>query len=99
VDFIPQSTVADILWCVLKPVAAMARRYGGRMVTTVHDSILLAVPRQHRDAAAIEMKQIMEQRFDCVRKGFYIPVELKVGEAGASWGELKGWEPELAAAA
>lgn len=98
VDFIPQSTVADIIWCVLKPVAAMARRYGGRLVTTVHDSILLCVPAKHRDAAAVEMKQIMEQRFECVRKGFYIPVDLKVGAPGASWGSLEGWEPERAAA-
>jgi DNA polymerase I-like protein with 3'-5' exonuclease and polymerase domains len=89
VDFIPQSTVADCIWCVLKPVADMARRYGGRLVTTVHDSILLCVPFAVREQAAAEMKQIMEQKFDCVRKGFYIPVDLKFGEAGASWGELK----------
>jgi len=94
VNFIPQSTVADIIWCVLKPVAEMARRYGGRLVTTVHDSILLCVPRKHRDAAAVEMRQIMEQRFDCVRKGFFIPVDLKVGETGASWGSLTKWEPK-----
>jgi DNA polymerase family A/3'-5' exonuclease len=89
VDFIPQSEVADIIWCVLKPVAEMARRYGGRLVTTVHDSIIICVPAAVRDAAAQEMKAIMERRFDNIRKGFYIPVDLKVGAPGASWGEMK----------
>jgi len=97
VDFIPQSTVADIIWCVLKPVAELTRKYGGRLVTTVHDSILVCVPSAVRYEVAVEMKKIMERRFDCVRKGFYIPVDLKIGEAGASWGDLKGWEPSVAA--
>jgi len=89
VDFIPQSEVADIIWCVLKPVAEMARRYGGRLVTTVHDSIIICVPAAVRDAAAQEMKALMERCFDNIRKGFYIPVDLKVGDPGASWAELQ----------
>ncbi len=97
VDFIPQSTVADILWCVLKPVAEMARSLGGRLVTTVHDSILVCVPKKNVKKAARLMKQIMEKRFDCVRKGFYIPVEVKVGAPGASWGELEKYEVREAA--
>lgn len=92
VDFIPQSTVADILWCVLKSVAQIARKYGGRLVTTVHDSILTCVPYENREAAALEIKAAMEKRFDCVRKGFYIPVEIEMGAPGASWGHLKKWE-------
>lgn len=92
VDFIPQSTVADILWCVLKPVADLARSLGGRLVTTVHDSILIIVPYKKRVKAAREMKKIMEKRFDNIRKGFYIPVEIEMGEAGASWGTVQKWE-------
>jgi len=89
VDFIPQSTVADILWCVLKPVADMARSLGGRLVTTVHDSILICVPKRQRKKAARLMKEIMEKQFDCVRKGFRIPVEVEMGEVNASWANLK----------
>jgi hypothetical protein len=89
VNFIPQSTVADILWCVLKPVAEAARLFGGRMVTTVHDSILVAVPSQNVHAAALLIKNIMEKRFDCVRPGFYIPVELEVAGPGESWAKVK----------
>ena len=92
VNFIPQSTVADILWCVLKPVADLAKKYGGRLVTTVHDSILVCVPMHVRDKVAWEMKEIMERRFDNIRKDFYIPVELEVGEPGDSWGSLKKME-------
>ncbi len=88
VDFIPQSTVADVLWCVLRPVADMARRYGGRIYTTVHDSILIAVPQEHRAAAAQEMREIMETRFDIVKPGFYIPVEVEWAGPGEPWGKV-----------
>ena len=97
VDFIPQSVVADVLWCVLKPVSDMAKRYGGRCTTTVHDSILIQVPAQHKEAAAREMLQIMTQKFDCVAPGFYIPVELEAAEAGESWGDVKKYEVEVPA--
>lgn len=97
VDFIPQSTVADILWCVLKDVAKMLRSLGGRLVTTVHDSMLGCVPFAMRDEAARRMKEIMERRFHCVRKNFYIPVEVEVGAAGASWAHLTKWEMKEAA--
>jgi hypothetical protein len=96
VNFIPQSTVADILWCVLKPVAEAARRHGGRMVTTVHDSILVAVPRSAVDACAREMKTTMEQRFDCVRPDFFIPVELEVAGPGLPWSAVKPYTLEAA---
>lgn len=89
VDFIPQSTVADILWCVLKPVAEMARSLGGRLVTMVHDSILVCVPADKVEEMARGMVKIMERRFDCVKKNFFIPVSLEVGGPGTSWGELK----------
>ena len=94
VDFIPQSTVADILWCVMKKVAVFLRSLGGRLVTTVYDSMLACVPKDKVDEAARGMKRIMEQRFHNVRKDFYIPVEIEVGAPGASWGSLKKYELE-----
>ena len=93
VDYIPQSVVADILWCVLKDVAAIARSFGGRMVTTVHDSILVAVPTRYRREVAILIKASMERRFDCVRPGFYIPVELEAAGPGEPWSAVKGYNP------
>lgn len=97
VNFIPQSTVADILWCVLKPVAEMAERYGGRLYTTVYDSILIAVPEKNRDAAAAEMKSIMEKRFNNVAPGFFIPVELEVAAPGEPWSMVKKYALKEAA--
>jgi DNA polymerase I-like protein with 3'-5' exonuclease and polymerase domains len=89
VDFIPQSTVADVLWCVLARVAQMARSFGGRMTTTVHDSILIQVPSARVAEAAAEMKAIMETRFDIVKPGFYIPVEVEMAAPGKSWGHVE----------
>lgn len=89
VDFIPQSIVADVLWCVLKPVADMARRYGGRITTTVHDSILIQVPKEHKEAAAKEMVELMARKFTCVSPEFFLPVEIEAADAGESWGHVK----------
>jgi len=97
VDFIPQSTVADILWCVLKRVAEMARSLGGRLVTTVHDSILIQVPTERRHEAARRMKEIMEQRFNCVAPGFFIPVELEMAGPGEPWSAVQPYTMKEAA--
>jgi DNA polymerase I-like protein with 3'-5' exonuclease and polymerase domains len=89
VNFIPQSTVADILWCVLKPVAEVARKHGGRMYTTVYDSILIAVPKENREAAAREMRTVMQQRFNNIAPDFYIPVEIEWAGPGEPWSMVK----------
>ena len=89
VDFVAQSTVADCLWCVLKPAQELAEKLGGRLTTTVYDSILLQIPKVNADYAARELKKLMEQKFDIVSPGFYIPAEIEVGNPGASWAELK----------
>ena len=91
VDFIPQSIVADVLWCVLKPVAEMARTLGGRLTTTVHDSILIQVPSKYAHTAAVRMKEIMERKFDIVTPGFFIPVEVEMAPAGQAWGKVKSY--------
>jgi DNA polymerase I-like protein with 3'-5' exonuclease and polymerase domains len=80
--------VADILWCVLNDVASRASALGGRLVTTVHDSILIEVPEQSVTVALADIKQIMERKFDCVRKDFFIPVSTEVGKPGASWADV-----------
>jgi DNA polymerase I-like protein with 3'-5' exonuclease and polymerase domains len=89
VDFWCQSTVADCLWCILKPVSEMAARYGGRLTTTVYDSILIQVPSANVEAAARELRTIMQREFNEVSPNFLIPVELEIGDPGASWGHLK----------
>jgi DNA polymerase I-like protein with 3'-5' exonuclease and polymerase domains len=92
VDFIPQSTVADILWCVLLEVAKVARSLGGRFILTVHDSILVQVPQHHVAKMVSEMRRIMSRTFDCVTSGFCIPVEFEAAGPGESWGAVKAYK-------
>lgn len=92
VDFIPQSTVADILWCVLKEVDDMARSLGGRFVLTVHDSILVQVPKHHVAKMVSEMRRIMSRTFDQVAPGFSIPVDFEAAGPGQSWGAVKAYK-------
>jgi DNA polymerase I-like protein with 3'-5' exonuclease and polymerase domains len=87
-DYIPQSTVADITWYVLGQLVVAARKYGGRVVTLVHDSFLFQVLEEHIEAARAEFRAIMEQKFDNVAPGFWLPTECKVGTPGQSWGDL-----------
>lgn len=93
-DFIPQSTVADIMWSVFREIADCAIRHGGRLTTTIHDSMLIQVPASVATACALEAKAIMERRFDNIAPNFYIPVDIKMGKPGASWGELEPWTDE-----
>jgi DNA polymerase I-like protein with 3'-5' exonuclease and polymerase domains len=96
-DYIPQSTVADILWYVLKPVAMAIRALGGRMTATVHDSILVQVHKSKVEEAMQVMREIMERKFDNIKPGFSIPVSFEVGAPGVSWGELEEQELQEAA--
>ena len=44
--------------------------------------------------AISDLKKVMNREFSNVAKGFFIPVDFKVGQPGASWGDLisKGTE-------
>jgi DNA polymerase I len=90
-DYIPQSTVADIMWSVFALVANCARKHGGRLTTTVHDSMLAQVPKENAIAYALEVKSIMEREFPNVAPGFFLPVAIQMGAPGASWGEVQEW--------
>lgn len=82
-DFLPQSTAADILWSVIPSLEAAALSLGGAILTTVHDSVLLEVP----IGCDLKMiKEILEQPFNCVSPGFFVPTNLK---RGRNWGEMR----------
>lgn len=89
VDFWPQSTVGDVMWCVMLEVALAAKQYGGRFTLQVHDSIVVQVPQQHIAAMAADMRRIMSRPFDCVAPGFRIPVDFELAPPGRPWGEVK----------
>jgi DNA polymerase I-like protein with 3'-5' exonuclease and polymerase domains len=96
VDFWPQSTVGDIMWCVMRDVDTAARKLGGRFVLQVHDSILVEVPGPLVGEMAREMERIMTRRFDCVAPGFRIPVDFEAAPPGLSWGHVTHYEMEHA---
>lgn len=84
----PQSTVADMIWDVMRPMSDMLRRRGGRFTTTTHDSILGQVPKSAVVGAIAEGRAIMQREFPQVAPGFFCPVDVEVGWPGASWGNL-----------
>jgi hypothetical protein len=92
VDFWPQSTVGDIMWCVMLEVHRAAQKYGGRFMIQVHDSIVVQVPKQHVEAMVADMWRIMTRTFDCVAKDFRIPVDFEVAGPGKPWGEVKSYK-------
>jgi DNA polymerase-1 len=84
-DFIPQSTAADIMWSVLAPLECAVAAVGGSLLATVHDSVLGEFPRGAVGRGMKAMQEVMQQTFDCVAPGFWVPVAAKVGE---NWGEM-----------
>jgi DNA polymerase I-like protein with 3'-5' exonuclease and polymerase domains len=104
IRFLPQSTGADICframialcyeqikWPVELALKAtdvlMPLPWPARLVLMVHDSILIETPVALRDEVITCLKTAMTQPWKELA-GFSIPVEIKYGDAGASWGEL-----------
>lgn len=84
-DFLPQSTVADIVWTRLPVVQAIARKYNGGLRTIVHDSFLFELPADTHREASLEIREALECEFNNIAPGFRLPVKMK---AGPNWGEL-----------
>jgi len=88
-DFLPQSCIGDMAWSVYRPISDAAQSLGGRLVTVVHDSFLLQAPIGNISALRGVVQKILEQPFHEVAPNFSIPTTCKLGDPGASWGELK----------
>jgi len=88
-DFLPQSTIADITWAVMAAVNRIACADEGRLVTQVHDSFLVLVDKAQVEDSIVSIKGVLEQEFPQIAPGFRIPVSVKIGQPGQSWGELK----------
>lgn len=104
-SFLPQSTLADIMhraavglmyerinWPVelaLKASQVLAPLpYPARLLLNVHDSFLLECPSTLVGEVTECLKKVMEQPWPQLG-GFSIPVEVKKGKPGSSWGELQ----------
>jgi DNA polymerase-1 len=89
-NYLPQSTVADMAWSCYRPVSDKARKYGGRLITSTHDSFLIQADCDDMTHEVVnDIAEILEQPFDNIAPGFKCPVSIKVGAPGASWGELE----------
>jgi len=86
-NYLPQSTVADMAWECYLPVWETAKTSGGRLTTAVHDSFLIQTP--DRKWVVDGITNILERTFDQIAPGFTCPVSIKVGKPGASWAELE----------
>ncbi len=85
-NFIPQSTVADMMWSRFVIIEATIEANGGRMLTQVHDSIVWEAPKSLVIPVASALKEVMERPFPQVAEGFWVPTDCKVGP---NWAELE----------
>lgn len=53
IGFLPQSTAADILWSILTSLEHAVEKAGGALLTVVHDSVLMELPRAREDVAGL----------------------------------------------
>lgn len=85
-DFIPQATVAGMMWIVLRPIQEAMVPLGGRLMANIHDEFLVQVPRAQVPESQSRLRSILEQEFPQVCPGFRVPVSVKVGN---NWRDMK----------
>lgn len=93
-DFEPQSTVGDIGWDTYRPLSDGARAIGNgaRLSMLVHDEVVIQCPRSRVKEGADMLRDIMQRRYDNVAPGFYLPVDITVGERWAKkMTKLEDW--------
>jgi len=91
-DYLPQSTAADILWSLLRPLEQFALSNGGFFLTTTHDSGLFEFPRISLTTGLVDLlRSICEREWLQVRPGFRVPIKVKMG---VSWDTMVEIEHE-----
>lgn len=76
--FLPSATAADMMKIRLPAAHRVARECGGRLVTTVHDSVLIQVLCEMRGVAEQLLREVMEAPFKRLG-GARFPCTLKSG--------------------
>lgn len=85
INFLPQSSVSDILWTIIRQLSDGLREVRGSVLTTVHDSLLFEIPRDQTTKAVGIIRTIMGQEWPMIAPGFRVPIEIKRGD---NWGEM-----------
>lgn len=84
-----QSNAADILIRnAIVPLHDGIKRFGGRLLFPVHDSVQFTVPRRSLAGAVEYIRETMEGPIPQMNN-FWIPVTIKVGP---NWGDTQVWE-------
>jgi DNA polymerase-1 len=86
IDFLPQSSAADILWSVLRNSEEVAKGNQGNLLTTVHDSLLFECRDECVGRLVGGLRGVLEAEWPQVAPGFKVPVKFKVGQ---NWGEME----------
>jgi len=104
-SFLPQSTAADIIFRAMIgmmyqrigwPTEKVSQVVGvteaipaeARLLIQVHDSLVFECPEAVVEPLCATLKRVMEQPWPELG-GFSCPISIKVGEPGASWGEVE----------
>lgn len=90
IGFDAQSGVADMLYRVLPEAERVTT-----LLALIYDGILFEAPAQEIQAQAALLQAVMEQEFPEVAAGFRIPVSVKIGLPGESWGAMEARYEEM----
>jgi hypothetical protein len=82
----PQACLADMLWECIPQADAVDDCH---IATTVYDAFLICGPPDKIRGACEDVAEIMYQEWPQVRSNFRIPVDIKVGLPGESWGAME----------
>ena len=97
IDYLPQSTAADIVWDRLVPLDSFCSAHGGAILATVHDSFLMEFPKEAVTPCLVGgLREVLETEFPQIAPGFRVPVDMKIG---SNWGQMEKLSPQLALSA
>lgn len=89
INFIPQSTAADIVWSDLEPFDANATVYGASLLASVHDEWLTECPRASVSEFVPAALGVLERVRPLIGPKFRALVGVKIGE---DWGSMNPYE-------
>ena len=83
--FVPSATGSGMMHYRMRPLWDMVRSYGGRLITSTHDSFDASVPPEVAEEVRRRGEEILGAPFDSDLNGFACPVDSKTGN---NWREV-----------
>jgi DNA polymerase-1 len=89
-DYLPQSTAADVVWSDFYSLDACLTRHGGAILATVHDEALTEVPEspELRDGAIVACLEVLQRKRE--ELGVSLPVGVKW--SSKNWRDMEPWQ-------